>query len=323
MPLITYTPKRFSAASQEIIDQANDILADYAAQGFDLTLRQLYYQFVSRDIIENTEQSYKRLGSIINDARLAGLIDWDMIVDRTRHLRSVPHWPHAQSIVQSAANSMRIDKWQNQATRFEVFVEKDALAGVVQPICTELDVAYFPCRGYSSVTELWNAGRRIRSYMRDNNQNVVVLHLGDHDPSGIDMTRDLEERLRLFIFEGNDDSDGDDRWVYNREFEVRRIALNYDQIEDYNPPPNPAKMSDSRFDNYMAEYGDESWELDALEPRVIANLIRSEVMADRDEDEWQEKVTEENQHRELLALAARHWFGANGTRQFLENLRGK
>jgi hypothetical protein len=121
MPRICYASKRFSDGSLEIIDRANQIITDYAAQGFDLTLRQLYYQFVSRDLIPNKMQEYKRLGSIINDARLAGMVDWGAIVDRTRNLRQQPHWESPADIVDAVARQFRVDKWVNQDVRPECF----------------------------------------------------------------------------------------------------------------------------------------------------------------------------------------------------------
>lgn len=285
---------RFRADTLAIIDRAQTIIATYEAQGYRLTLRQLYYQFIARDAFRNTEANYKRLGSIINDARLAGLIDWSAIEDRTRNLRGVGHWEDPSEIIDAVAAQFRIDKWSNQHNRVEVWVEKDALVGVIERVCTQYDVNYFACRGYVSQSEMYDASKRIASYL-DANQEVTIIHLGDHDPSGIDMTRDIRERLEMFL--------RDDAWLLN----VNRIALNYPQIEQYNPPPNPAKTTDSRFEKYLDEYGDESWELDALEPSVISRLIESEVLALRDEALWAEKVEEENEHRRLLGETSERW----------------
>jgi len=105
MPKIMYEPKNFRRRTLAMIQVANDIIEEYAAMGFSLTLRQLYYQFVARGLIPNSERSYKNLGVIINDGRLAGLIDWDAIEDRTRNLQGNPHWNDPASIVRSAASS--------------------------------------------------------------------------------------------------------------------------------------------------------------------------------------------------------------------------
>src|ERR1051325_11872822 len=117
MPKICYVPRKFGSGSLKIIAQANEIIATYQAQGYQLTLRQLYYQFVSRDLISNKVSEYKRLGSIINDARLAGEIDWLSIEDRTRNLSSAAHWMNPANIVDACAQQFRIDKWANQPYR--------------------------------------------------------------------------------------------------------------------------------------------------------------------------------------------------------------
>ena len=185
MPKIRYQKKSFRADSLEVIEQANAIIEVYAAQGFDLTLRQLFYQFVSRGLIPNKDSEYKRLGSIVNDARLAGLIDWEHITDRTRNLRGNAHWEQPQDIMRSAAYSFAINKWADQDYRPEVWIEKDALVGVIEGVCKTLDIDFFSCRGYTSQSEMWSAGRRLERYYLEG-QTPVVIHLGDHDPSGIE-----------------------------------------------------------------------------------------------------------------------------------------
>ena len=191
----------------------------------------------------------------------------------------------------SCALQFRFDKWDNQPCRPEVWIEKDALTGVIEPACQELDVAYFACRGYSSQSEQWRAGRRFRRYQRDG-QEVIVFHFGDHDPSGIDMTRDNQDRLDMFSVNG---------------VEVKRLALNMDQVEAYSPPPNFAKLTDTRARDYIARFGDKSWELDALDPPVIDRLIRDAILEIRDEDLWQEAVERENVARETLQAISDNW----------------
>ena len=256
-----------------MIEQANAIIEEYQAQGFSLTLRQLYYQFVARDLISNTKQSYSRLGGIINDARLAGLVDWAAIEDRTRNLEHNAHFENPREAIASVQYWYGIDMWENQPQRVEVWIEKEALAGVISGVCEELDVPYFACRGYVSQSEQYVAYQRHASR---EDQETIILHLGDHDPSGIDMTRD--NRDRLDIFHG-----------WRGSAQVKRIALNMDQIEQYNPPPNFAKMTDSRFADYEQLYGDQSWELDALEPKVLVTLIREHVALYCDDDLWEER----------------------------------
>lgn len=266
------------------IEDANLIIEEYQAEKMKLTVRQLYYQFVARGLIENTEREYERTKGMLNRARLAGLIDWAAIEDRTRNLESLPTWDTPNDIIQSAARWYRRDLWAAQEYRLEVWIEKEALAGVIASICHELHVPFLACRGYVSQSELYDAGKRFANY-KHQGQHVAVIHLGDHDPSGIDMTRDNRERLALFAEE---------------YIEVVRLALNYDQVEQYDPPPNPAKQSDSRFESYAEQYGDKSWELDALDPRVIRSLIRACVQQYQDDYLWAAAIEEQEDERQQL-----------------------
>lgn len=282
MARIKYIDKKFYKKRLDLISKANAIILEYSQQGFNLTLRQLYYQLVARDFIPNTQKEYKNLSVTISDARLAGLIDWNAIVDRTWVLRKNTHWDSPEEILRNAITSYQIDKWQLQPCRPEVWIEKDALLGVIAPTCRELDVTYIAVRGYNSQSEMWRAGHK---RFRRNGQRPCVIHLGDHDPSGLDMTRDIEDRLKLFM---------------RQSVEVKRIALNYDQVIRYSPPPNFAKITDPRAKWYMAEFGQESWELDALEPAVIAGLIRDTVLNLRDDGLWQQMADREEEEKESL-----------------------
>lgn len=285
---IAYVPKKFAPSSVAIIERANAIIREYQAAGYMLTLRQLYYQFVARDIIPNKVSEYKRLGSIINDGRLAGLIDWEAIEDRTRNLQSLSTWDSPKGILRTAAYSFRRDLWESQHHRVEVWIEKEALAGVFARVCNEERVPFFACRGYVSQSEMHAAAKRLEEYA-ERGQQPVVLHFGDHDPSGIDMTRDIEDRLAMFS---------------TNTILVERLALNMEQVEEYSPPPNPAKETDSRFASYMREYGDESWELDALDPKRLAALVENAVDGYRDSDKWEEALELENHQRARIAKIA-------------------
>lgn len=309
MPEICYVPKRFRNATLGIIVKANAIIAEYQAQGFRLTLRQIYYQMIARDLFpetwidpvynarqglppntKNTLKNYKRLGDILNDGRLAGLIDWEAIEDRTRNLESSAHWGSPGQIVRACAQQFRFDLWGDQDYYCEVWIEKEALVGVIEGICTELDVPYFACRGYVSQSEMWVAAQRLVE-KETAGRETIIFHLGDHDPSGMDMTRDIADRLEMF----------------DSHVSIRRIALSMDQIDEHNPPPNPAKTTDARYAKYREEYGDDSWELDALEPKVLTTLIRSEVEQVRDLERWDAQVERQEEARDELELVAKKW----------------
>lgn len=266
-----YQRFNFADSTLALIDTMNEIIETYQAQGFVLTVRQLYYQLVARDIIENSQKSYKRVTSIANDARLAGLMDWDAIEDRTRAFVRRTRWANGKQILDAAASSFHVDMWQRQPRRVFVIIEKEALVGVLSPTCQKLDTPILAARGYPSCTVLRDfALEDILPTVDD--QDITILHLGDHDPSGIDMTRDLTDRVSLFC---------------RQSVELVRLALNMDQVEERQPPPNPAKTTDSRFQSYMDLYGSESWELDALPPEYLVELVEREITARIDDAQWE------------------------------------
>lgn len=277
--------KKFRRATLELIDRSNRIVQEYQRQGFSMTLRQLYYQLVARDIIPNSLREYKKLSATLNNARLAGLVSWRAIEDRTRPLRGNAHWSSPKEIAESTIENYKTDKWANQAYRPEVWIEKDALVGVIQRVCNRLDVDYFSCRGYVSASAMWRAGHNRARRAINGDQKPIIIHLGDHDPSGIDMTRDIKERMSMFA---------------GKPVIVERIALNMNQIEAYQPPPNPAKITDSRAKDYIAEFGRSSWELDALEPRVIEQLIEKAILKRRNEAKWDTAVSLELEGKKQL-----------------------
>ena len=292
MPKIRYKDKKFNANTLEIIQTAESIVTQYQDMGFNLTVRQLYYQFVARSIFENTEKNYKRLGKIISDARRAGMIDWNAIEDRTRYIRKLSSWDNPQDILESARSSYHRDLWVDQPKRIEVWIEKDALVGVIENICNKNDIPFFSCRGYVSDSEMWVAAMRHREHIT-HRQPVIVLHFGDHDPSGIDMTRDIGNRLEMFARSGS--------------IEVRRIALTMQQIKELKPPPNPAKITDSRYNGYVDKYGKESWELDALEPQYIENLIKEQIDSERNNEQWQNAIDGQETERQQIEDVIERW----------------
>lgn len=285
---LRYIDKRMGDVALVLIQHANLIIQEYAAQGLDLTLRQLYYQFVARGLIANKQSEYNRLGGIISDGRLCGLIPWDKLVDRNRRLMGLQTYTSPAEILKEAAEDYRRDLWAEQSWRPEVWIEKDALSGVVREICNKLRVDFFACKGYNSQSAQWRAGQRFANYIRKG-QRPIVFHLGDHDPSGIDMTRDNRDRLSMFA---------------GTPVSVQRLALNMEQVEELQPPPNPTKLSDSRAEGYIERFGYESWELDALDPTYIRNLISDAVGMIRDPAIWGTSLAKEVAERDRLKTLA-------------------
>lgn len=305
MSKICYNKKlHFGAESGILLAHAVDIVEEYQADGYTMTLRQLYYQLVARDIISNNMVEYKRLVNIVKRGRLAGHIDWESIVDRTRNLQSLSTWKRPQDILRSAEESFKLDVWKEQPLRQEVWIEKDALLGAIEDKCEELRIAYFSCRGYTSISEVWSAAQRMMRWLQNQKKGTIIFHLADHDPAGIDMTRDIEDRMNMFINGDLKRITGED---HNFEIPVVRLGLNMDQIEEYNPPPNPVKISDSKAAKYMAQYGEESWELDALPPQVLHQLIEDAWREYYDEAAWKSVLRKEAQFRKVLAGMNEHF----------------
>jgi hypothetical protein len=259
MATMAFRSTNFRPDTREKIDRMVSIVEEYAQQGLRLTARQLYYQFVSRDLCPNTPAEYKKLTTVLVDARYAGLVDWDSIEDRGRVPDRPSEWRDLNSLVESALRSYRLPRWEGQERYVELWVEKQALAGVLEPLALEFHITLMVNKGYSSASAMYEAAQRM---LERPGMDPVVLYLGDHDPSGCDMVRDIKDRLEEFGVEN---------------LLVEKVALTMDQVDRYDPPPNPAKITDSRARAYIKRYGDKSWEVDALPPDVLAKLIREAV----------------------------------------------
>jgi hypothetical protein len=190
-----YRTTNFRAESRAKIDKMVEIIAEYSVVGLRLTARQLYYQFVARDIIPNTPAEYKKLTALLTDARYAGLVDWDAIEDRGRVPERPSEWTSIQGLVAGALRAYRLPRWAGQGKRVELWVEKQALAGVLQPLAWRFHATLMVNKGYSSASAMHEAAERLIDAGEPEN---VILYLGDHDPSGEDMVRDIGDRLREF-----------------------------------------------------------------------------------------------------------------------------
>lgn len=251
-----YVDINFRRASIARIGLCNGIVRDYQEQGLRLTLRQLYYQLVSRNVVPNTEKSYKALGALVSDARMAGLIDWDAIEDRNRSPIIWAEYNNLQELVEAAQYRYRLPRWEGQDNYVELWVEKAALAGVLRPLASKYHVTLMVNRGYASTSSMYESAQRFID--SSEGRPAVLFYLGDHDPSGEDMVRDIYDRMVTFGVNNID---------------VRKLALTTPQVRKYKPPPNPAKVTDSRAKKYIAEHGPHCWEVDALDPKTLASII--------------------------------------------------
>jgi hypothetical protein len=224
------------------------------------------------------------------------LIDWNAIEDRTRNLRGEDYDSgDPDTWLASVYEGFSKARWVNQPYAIEVWVEKDALIDVVERAARPLAVSYFACRGYTSQSELWGAAMRMVRYARDGKQ-TVILHLGDHDPSGIDMTRDIEDRMRLFC-----------RASRRRRAGNPAAGAEHGSGAPVRPAAQPGQADRQPRHRLHAKFGDESWELDALEPQVLADLITANITPLIDYDLWNEVADVEDAGRQRLKMVADRW----------------
>lgn len=238
----------------------NSIIEEYLEQGYKLTLRQLYYQLVSRDLIPNTVQEYAKLSTLLVKGRMAGVVDWDAIEDRIR-VPYLPYWVYGiDDAIEDTIDSYRLDRQKDQDTYIELWIEKDALSGVLKKVTSYYHLNLMVNRGYSSCTAIHDAYRRFKNQTLKDKESYI-LYLGDHDPSGLDMIRDIKERIAEFGIDIN----------------IKSIALTAQQIKKYSPPSNPAKITDPRAKWYIQRFGNVSWEVDALTPDVLHKTVKKSV----------------------------------------------
>jgi len=261
------------------IQLINEILEEYDQQGYVLTLRQLYYQLVGRGIIANEVREYTKVMKTLTMGRMNGLIDWDMIEDRSRR----PHMDYAvlgiSDALQDTLNQYKLDRQAGQECNIEIWTEKDAVSNILMRVSRYYHLRLSINRGYTSCSAMYIAAARIRRQKVVRDRSTKILYVGDHDPSGLDMVRDIV--ARFFEFE------------IAHAVEIIPVALTKEQIEEYNPPPNPAKINDPRASQYMFEHGDESWELDALEPEVLRSITEEVVKEHLNQEIFDDVLSQE------------------------------
>jgi len=281
---------------EQIIETATAIAEEYRDRhSLTLTLRQLYYQFVARGLLPNGQQVYKRLGAILSKARLDGSFEISHLEDRSRRvgltdsdkIRTVSD---GKARVAEALASMpywlRYGRWYGQPKKVFVWVEKEALSGVLEGVCSELGVGLFPCKGYPSISALADWVRTTSATLerrydlglsREDQQlncdfvgwdTARIIYLGDHDPDGLQIPRSADRQIRQIMqVEG-----------LSFDFSIQCVALTAAQIAEHNPPPMVAKMTSARYKRYKRETGlDDAWELDALDPPVLQALVKDSV----------------------------------------------
>lgn len=287
----------WTAKTNDVLNATFNIIDEYEKQHISLSLRQLYYQLVARGYIPNDDKVYKKMSKLLTNARYNGQVDWSSVEDRSRSEFMPSQWNNIKSLVESAVYSYRLPRWDNQDNYIEVITEKEALESVLSSICNKWHVRLVINKGYTSASFMYGLAKRISKKI-ESGKHVFILYLGDHDPSGLDMIRDIEDRVREILqnskyFNCNDE-----------EFKIVPIALTRKQIDQYNPPPNPAKISDPRADWYIQKNGEMSWEVDALRPEIMLKIVEDGIIRFVDKDKYEAvKRREEGEKIELQEFA--------------------
>jgi len=334
----------WSCSKSVILNAIIDICNEYQENGYSLTLRQLYYQLVSKDIIPNHDKVYKKLSSLKDDLCYGGYIDWDIFEDRGR----IPHLPYYENDIDSAleytAKTYRINRQEGQNVHVEIWTEKDAISSILKRITDRYGVYLVVNKGYSSSTAMYSAYTRFIEQIKLG-KKIHIKYFGDHDPSGLDMVRDIKDRIMYFMTDGSrkkqskitevikkwglseDESELSaealkcyksrlfEKTEFNEEtkkkettfdfikaffdayFSVEHIGLTMEQIIQYNPPPNPAKITDPRADEYIKRHGDVSWEVDALSPSVMEQIVIDAIESTIDNDIYRKTLEREKKER--------------------------
>jgi len=298
----------------EVVEAVNKVMREYTMR---LTIRQLYYRIISPpyQLFANTMNNYKAFDKVMTKARERGHVDWRRIEDRARGTIGGDYgWASPDAYLdekidelKNAADHYTRAIWDNQPQYVEVWVEKDALATLFSQAVGGFRVVTFPSRGYSSFTKVMEAiiERFMERWKRG--QQVIILHFSDHDPSGLNMSQDLFNRLRDYGVQAISDEGGDEgidaenKFSHERPyFEIVRCALTYDQVQQFQLASNPTKSADPRSKDYVAKYGDKCWELDAVPPDSLQEIIRRSVWQFIDADLW--KQTRETMEKEQQQL---------------------
>lgn len=241
------------AKTQQLLQAADAVLRAH----HPMTVRQVYYQLVSGQVIENNRGQYQAVSTLLVKARQDGTIPWDWVEDRLRRPRHVSMWDDLKDFGETVIGSYRRNVWATQPGYLEVWLEKDALSGIFEDVLRRYGVTLNVGRGYDGWDSIHSAAQRFLARQVP----TTILYWGDFDPSGEDMVRSLAERLAFFKCAP----------------ELVKCALTREDVEHYRLPPDLTKTTDTRRAAFVKKYGDLAVELDALPASVLRDRLKAEV----------------------------------------------
>jgi hypothetical protein len=255
-----------------------------------MTVRQVFYRAEVLGLVEKSEQGYDVVQRRLVDLRERSAISWDWITDGTRWIHGVNTYDGLDSFMDDMAGGYRRDAWRDASQRVEIWLEKDALTGVLCPVADKWGLPLYVTRGFASLSYLHQAARQA---IRDG-RPVTILVLTDLDPSGIAIAEHVEEKLR--------------RLAPDVEVVVERLAVNPTQVTKWNLPTRPTKSGDTRARWFVENYGVSCTELDAIEPKALRKLV-DDAVASRAPENFEAIRRTEELERETLRSCARSMGG--------------
>jgi hypothetical protein len=331
----------------EVIQNIVSIANEYLRDNYVLTLRQLYYQLVARDIVPNHDKVYAKISSIKDDVVYSGLVDWEVFEDRGRVPMQAYYEYDVKDALQRTINSYKLNRQLGQKNHIEVWTEKDAISSILKRATNPKTIRLVVNKGYTSSTAIYESYGRFLDEI-ENGKKVKILYFGDHDPSGIDMIRDITERVTFMFINGEQFSNRfedqiQDWWEKERMtlydvadiegyedvaklaleenekaeelfeagrrllyiqrndlFEVIPVGLTMQQIKEYKPPHNPAKITDPRAKGYIRKYGAVSWEVDALRPEIMLSIVNKAINEYMDLKQFNYVIERENEEKDTI-----------------------
>ena len=220
-----------------------------------MTVRQVFYQATVAGIVEKSEAGYNKVQTDLVQMRKEGSLPYSWLADNTRWQRKPNTYDSVEQALQDTAKFYRKSLWADADCYVEIWLEKDALSGVVYPVTDMYDVPLMVARGYASLSFLHSAAE----YISDLEVPTYIYHFGDFDPSGVNAGEKIEQTLR--------------EMAPDAEIHFERMAVTPSQIEMWDLPTRPTKASDSRSKNF----GDISVELDAIPPDDLRALVRMAI----------------------------------------------
>jgi 5S rRNA maturation endonuclease (ribonuclease M5) len=279
-------PTKYQPKTLKLIGLVRKLITKY--KGRKLTLRQIFYQLVAKRIIPNNLRAYKNLSYLIAKARKNEDLPWDVMRNHTRFIIKENSWPNYKDFTKKIEKIYRKSKLANQRNYIEIWIEKDSLREWFEPITKEFDIPLIICRGYPSITTLYEASKRLKEIQKP----IHILYFGDFDPSGEDIFRAIKERLIK------------DFKINPKKLHIKKVALTLKDVKQYKLPPAPTKATDSRSRKFIKKFGNFAVELEALPVRVLEQKIKRSIKSLLNWKQFQKDLKKEKQEAKKLRKLA-------------------